>query len=211
MIRESTVVFLLNEIILKEPSMRVMKSLLPALFLGTLILSPGSLCADDAAKPVFGPWQKAQVGDYMTVTIPGKFMVSSVDLSEEIRKKIDVMESYVLDNTNSDEYQCLVTNVIYNKGIMGDLDGAAQGAIDNMKGQTGVTNFRVAQKKIQRFNMDGVMLWGDFMADNQKATFQTEIFIKRNIMWMVLIIDSSKQKYDKITQYIFSTININIQ
>lgn len=191
--------------------MRVMKSLLPAIFLGALILSPSSLFADDAAKPVFGPWQKAQVGDYMTVTIPGKFKVTSVNLPEEIRKKIDLMETYTLENANSDEYQCLVTNVIYNKGIMGDLDGAAQGALANMKSQQGVSNFRSGQKKIQRFNMDGALLWGDFTADNQKAIFQAEIFIKRNIMWMVLIIDSSKQKYDKTTQQVFSTLNINIK
>src|SRR6185369_9464119 len=117
-----------------------LKSALFTAVLGAFLLFADCLPANDAAKSVFGPWQKSQVGDYLTVSIPGKFKITSVDLSEEVRKKVDVMETYSLDNANPDEYQFLVTNVIYNKGIMGDLDGAANGAIENMKKMPGVTN-----------------------------------------------------------------------
>jgi len=188
--------------------MRIVKILSMALFMGALTLASDRLFADDAAKPVFGPWAQAKVGDFMTATIPGKFKVTSVDLTEDVRKKIDLMETYSLDNTNSDDYQCLVTNVIYNKGIMADLDGAAKGSIDNMKANSAIKDFRVGQKYIKRFGMDGIMIWGDFKAEGQKATFQSEIFIKRNYMWMVLIIDATKERYDKITQYIFNSYTI---
>jgi len=190
--------------------MRVKKIVLLAVMLGIVNVALAAALVDPVLPKGFGPWQNAQVGEFMTVRVPGKFKGTSIELGPEVRQKIDSLENYNLENTG-DDYLCMVTNIIYNKGIMGDLDGAADGAINNMKKDPSITDMKVDRKYIKRFNINGILLTGKMMTGGKKATIETEIFIRRNVMWMIMILDSNEKKLTEISQAVIDSMLIKAE
>lgn len=187
-----------------------MKSKLFAVIAFVLGTSSLAFAAAPLAPPSgFGAWQTAKVGDFMTVKVPGKFKVTSVELDSEVRKKIDLMETYTLDNVNANDYQCLVSYVIYNKGIMADLDGAAEGSITNMSKEASISDFKVEKKYIALPGAKGILITGTYKADGKKGVFRSEIFVKRNNLWMVITMDLTGDTMGKITTAILNSIAIN--
>lgn len=188
--------------------MRTKRSLLLTLIFALSLVGVTGGSADVAVPQGFGAWQSGKVGEYMTVQIPGKFKVMSLELTADIRKMIDSMETYTLDNADPDHYQCVVSYITYNKGIMGDLDGAAAGAVGNIKKDPAISDFRVDQKYITKFKMKGIVMSGSFMADHKLAQFNSVLFVKRNILWMVFIVDQTDKKLPTITKTILDSIKI---
>jgi hypothetical protein len=177
------------------------------LALGLLLFSVNA--GFSAPAKGLGPWQSAKVGDYMTLMVPGTLTGTSVDLPEKVRAVVDSMVTYSLGSDDSSPYQCLVTNCIYHKGIMGSVEGSATGAMNNMKSQPGTKDFQYTQKYIQRFGMKGIELDGSFSNDGKKAVFESDVFVERNILWMLIVIDATGQKdYSPVTQAIFKSLKI---
>ncbi len=192
--------------------MRAKKILKLAFILGAFFIGLGAVQAGPELPAIpagFGPWQTASVGDFMTVKIPGKFKVSSLELDAEVRKKIDLMETYTLDNANGDDYQCLVSYIIYNKGIMADLDGAANGAINNMGQQTTISDFKAQKKYVDLPTAKGILVTGSYMSAGKKGMFYSIIYAKRNLLWMVVTMDTDGNKLYQVTRTIINSIQIN--
>ena len=191
--------------------MRTKRSLFLTVLLASFLMGMTSGFADPAVPQGFGPWQKVSVGDFMTIRIPGKFKVMSLEMSAEVRKMIDSMETYTLDNADPDHYQCVVSYITYNKGIMADLDGAANGAVDNIKKDPSISDMKVNKKYVTRSKMKGIAMSGSFMVDHKPAQFRSMLFIKRNILWMLFIVDQTDKKLPTITKTIVDSMTINMK
>jgi hypothetical protein len=180
-----------------------------SLLLGMFLLGPLAVSSDPVVPKEFGQWQRAKVGNFMTVKIPGQFKVTSIDHDAETAKKISSELHYELDNGNQDDYYCLVGFLTYSKGYVTNLDGWANGFCTGLKDNASVSDFKSTQKYVYRSKIKGVWVSGTYMIGGKLSAFEAVGFVHKNMLWEVMISDATDRKLTAITKTIIDSVQIN--
>ncbi|GJQ60969.1 MAG: hypothetical protein SCALA702_00220 [Melioribacteraceae bacterium] len=123
-----------------------------------------------------------ELSDWRRVDIPNSgfslelpFSLSSGELSlpEEYEKMIDEMSVY---QYTSDPLSLNISYVVYADFVTPNLDGAANGAINNMRIVDGVKNFSSKVTNISLEKIPGRMISGNYSLKNQKVEFKGLIY-----------------------------------
>lgn len=185
-----------------------LKFLRLSIILGIFSILPAAVPADPAVPEGFGQWQRVKVGDFMTVKIPGKFNVTSIDHDAETTKKILSEVHYELDNSNSDDYYCLVGFLTYNKGYVTNLDGWADGFSNGLKDNSSVSDFKAQRKTVHRSKTKGILVTGSYVLGGKQCTFQALGLAHGNLLWEVMISDSTDKQLTAVTKAIMDSVQI---
>ena len=132
-------------------------------------------------------WFKETFELGITIEVPLKLTKSELPIPEEVKEVIDQMYSYGYESKNS--LTILVNSIKYNPIIGGsDLQGAANGSINEMKMQKGVTDFNYSEDSFEKSNIPGFLHRGNFKLEGIAAEFVNVGFAKDLNLWQVVII-----------------------
>jgi hypothetical protein len=140
-------------------------------------------------------WDKETYGDYgLTVETPVKLTKGDLPMPENIKQYIDKMDVY--NYMSSKGFKVLINSIKY-KPTVGtlNLQGAANGSVNEMKMQKGVTDFVYTENYIYKDEIPGFIQKGTFKADDVDVEFINTGFASGLIVWQVCVIF---QKDDEI-------------
>jgi len=132
-------------------------------------------------------WVRDTYGDYgLSLLTPQKLKKGELDLPENLRKLIENSSTFTYDDNS---FQIMVNSVEY-KSIIGEgnLQMGADGAMNSMKSQKGVTDFRYEERNIFVSNIHGLEQKGNCKIKNYGAEFINDIFVKGLKAWQILVI-----------------------
>ena len=132
-------------------------------------------------------WVRDTYGDYgLSVETPEKLTKDAIKFPDNIKEFIENSSSY---SSKVRGFEARVISVRYKPVIgEGDLQGGADGAINEMKAQKGVTDFHYEERNVFVSNVHGIEQKGNFKMKNFGAEFINNIFVKGLNAWQILVI-----------------------
>ncbi len=123
----------------------------------------------------------------MTVETPAKLTKGDLPLPDNVKKVIDQM--YVYDYMSEKGFKIMINSIKYKPVIKrANLQGAANGSVNKMKSQKGVTNFNYTQDTISRNGISGFLQKGTYQQNGVEAEFMNAGFAKGIIIWQVIVV-----------------------
>ncbi len=132
-------------------------------------------------------WIRGAYGDYgLSVLTPQKLIKDEVELPANVKEMID---NYSTHSSNNQGFQIRVSSVRYKPAIgEASLQGGADGAMNEMKAQKGVSDFHYEERNIFVSNIHGIEQKGNFKIKDFEAEFINNLFVKGLNAWQVLVI-----------------------
>lgn len=179
--------------------------------LSAITLSAFLAAAAPGLPPIpkgFGHWKKVSVGKNMTVQVPGSLKATDVALSPEHKLMFESIKTFHLENPHSEDYQCVVNFITYNKSVTANLEGAADGVANNLKKDSTISNLKTDQKAIQIGKLKGIRLDGTFGSEGKTGEVHSVIAVSGNLLWSVIIVDMTPSKYTQVSETILDSMQI---
>ncbi len=132
-------------------------------------------------------WTKATYGDYgLTVETPFKLTKETMQIPENVREFIEQIDVYA---SNEDEGFKVMLNSIKYFPVVGqaDLQGAANGSINEMSMQKDVTDFAYTEEYIYLDDFPGFVQNGTFKHNGVEIAFINAGFAKGLNLWQVMV------------------------
>lgn len=154
-------------------------------------------------------WERKEYGN-LGLSIDTPYELNKIDLPypEELKTIID--RSYSYTYSSNEGLYILVNSVEYSE-LIGEfsIEGAANGSINEMKMEEGVSNFTYEQEDIEWNAIPGFKQNGSFLKDGIDANFINIGYAKERIFHQVLIIYPQSNKDAKsISERISSSISL---
>lgn len=155
-------------------------------------------------------WIKHTYGSFgLTVETPMKMTKGELPIPENIKQVIDQMDVY--NYTSAKGFQVMINSIKYNPAIgQTNLQGAADGSVNEMKKQKGVTDFNYSEDHIFKNDIPGFIQQGTYKHNGIEVEFVNTIFSKGLILWQVL---AAYQTTDEVgrraAQRVIESIEIN--
>jgi len=130
-------------------------------------------------------WIKEMYGNGLTVETPVIMTETEVNLPDQVKELVEeiIMFKYI----SAKGFKVFITTGIYKPVIQeGNLQGAANGSVNEIKMQKGVTDFEYTEEKIVLNEIDGIKQTGSFKMNGTKYEFFNKIFVKGLNMWQVM-------------------------
>ena len=136
-------------------------------------------------------WIKETYGDFgLTVETPAIMIKGDIPLTEEVKAVIDKMNVYEYNSNKG--FKVLINSVKYNSVIgSANLQGAANGSVNEMKLQKGVTDFIYSEDEYPKNDIPGFIQQGNYKQKGIDVEFINTGFSKELIFWQVLVIYQS--------------------
>jgi hypothetical protein len=90
----------------------------------------------DAGTPLPEGWQRTEIVG-LTLAVPGRPGLRTIELPAEVEALLEEMQSY---SVRSDSLEVAVTRGTYREGVPVDVMGSARGAVDGLRGHSGVSD-----------------------------------------------------------------------
>lgn len=161
-------------VIYEKPAEATAKRVLDSLKIGAAPLAAGA--------PPAG-WKRHALGG-VSVELPGEPQKASLDLPESVKEKIKQMETYQMEQ---DGLMVMANTIAYSEDITANLDGAAEGAISNMRDVPGVSDFKFKQQEQKISDLPGRRLNGTYKAEGKEIGFDMMIAADKNRLWQLII------------------------
>lgn len=147
-----------------------------------LILSQGT-----SDKILQQEWVKETYGSFgLTVETPSKMLKEDIPLDEEVLEYIEIMDSYEYSKDRG--FKVLLNSVKYKPIVKeANLKGAADGSVNEMKVQAGVSEFTYTENSLDVDGINGLIQTGNYMKDKTKIEFVNTVFAKGQLFWQVLV------------------------
>lgn len=142
-------------------------------------------------------WVNTSYGDYgLRVETPAKMIEGDLPIPSNIRQLIDQMDIY--NYTSERGFSVLINSIKY-KPVIGqvDLQGAANGSINEMRMIQGVKNLEYTEDVFFKNEVPGFIQNGNYNQNGVDAAFINTGLAKDLIFWQVLVV---YQKGDKVGQ-----------
>jgi len=186
----------------------IILSLIVVAFFGTI----GKYIANEIFSPSkeikteISEWKTRQVSyTGLSVDTPFELDESQLELPSEYESMINDMVTY---KYSSDALNVYIIYARYSDDIIPNLDGAAEGAIINMRASDGVENFTYSISIINHKELPGRKIFGNFNLKGQLAEYVGLVFAKGTQTWQVLCTFLNEQNNRKIVDKIIQSINI---
>ncbi len=132
-------------------------------------------------------WTKNRYGFGLTVETPVKLTKDDLPLPDNVKKVIDQM--YVYDYMSEKGFKIMINSIKYKPVIKrANLQGAANGSVNKMKSQKGVTNFNYTQDTISNNGIPGFLQKGTYQQNGIEAEFMNAGFAKGILVWQVIVV-----------------------
>lgn len=132
-------------------------------------------------------WIKKTYGNYgLTVETPVKMTKGDMPIPDNIRQVIDQMDVY--DYKSNDGFKVIINSIKYNPSVgQTDLKGAANGSINQMKMQKGVTDVDYSEDYLSKNKIPGFVQKGTYKFNGVGVEFINTGFSKGLILWQVMV------------------------
>lgn len=170
------------------------------------------LRSEKTAKEVLEQkWFKETYGNFgLTVETPVKMTKMDLKLPDNIKQAIEQMDSY--NYMSAKGFKIFVNTIKYNSKLVKkvNLQGAANGAVSEVKMQKGVTDFDYTENPISKNNISGIIQKGTFKKDDIGFEFTNTIFSKGILVWQVSVIYQVDDEVGRIaSKRVIESIKIN--
>lgn len=157
-------------------------------------------------------WIKKTYGNYgLTVETPSKMTKGNLPMPDNVKKVIDQMDVY---NYKSEKgFKVLINSIKYNPSIgQTNLQGAANGSIQEMKMQKGVTEFNYTEDYISKNNIPGFIQKGKYNLNDIEIKFINTGFAKGLIIWQVMVAYQADDEIGQIAaNRVIDSIELNAE
>lgn len=132
-------------------------------------------------------WDKRAYGD-LGLFLESPLELTKVDLPipENVKGFIDKINSFYSETSKG--FKIHANSIQYNpSAIEGNLEGAADGAVNEMKMLQGVSNFDYTQENTELNDIPGIMQKGSFVINKIEYQFVNVTYLKGLRLWQVLL------------------------
>lgn len=158
-------------------------------------------------------WIKESYGDFgLTVETPVILMKSDIQVPDNLRQMIEKADCFNYMSTKG--FKIMITCFKYKPELAGylDLQGAATGAVNEIKMQKGVTDFVYTEEKIYKDDIPGIIQKGKFKQDGISTEFINNLFTSGLILWQVWVVFQEDDEIGRIaSKRVIESIEINIK
>ena len=157
-------------------------------------------------------WVKKTYGTYqLTLETPWELKSSTPPpLPENIKRMLEKMETF--ETSNNDQFKVGVILAKYNPAEIGELNmqGAADGAVNEVKGMQGVTNFVYSEDSYSVSNLPGFIQRGTYTQNGYHIAFINIGIVKDLNYWQVMVLSRRDDKVaEQAAERIIQSIQIN--
>jgi hypothetical protein len=155
-------------------------------------------------------WIKETYGDFgLTVETPVKLTKSDLPIPPDLRQLIDKMDTYSCMTTKG--FKIMINSVKYNPAVGStNLQGAANGYMNEVKMQKGVTDFNYTEEYITKGDIPGFLQKGTFKKDGMSLEFINAGFASGLILWQVFVGFQTDDEVGRIaSKKVIESIEIN--
>ena len=149
-------------------------------------------------------WTRTPIGSSeMTVEFPGKAKTVAVPLSGPVRAQYDVLQTISWSSTDFAVFASYAAAKA-NKPI--SLDGAARGALDNVRGQAAAPDYAEKITNATIVGLPGRRIQCSFTNGTKKFFLSGVIFTDRTRMWQVICTGNTSLANTNLTNRILASI-----
>jgi hypothetical protein len=157
-------------------------------------------------------WIKESYGDYgLTVETPVILTKAEMAVPENLQQMIEKADAF--NYVSAKGFKIMITTFKYKPELTGylDLQSAANGAVNSLKMQKGVTDFDYTEEKIFKDDIPGFMQKGKFKQDGTGIEFINSVFSSGLILWQVWVIYQEDDEIGRIaSKRVLDSIEINL-
>lgn len=155
-------------------------------------------------------WIMETYGDYgLTVTTPEKMKHKQLPISDQIREVILKMDTYSYENRKG--FKVIINTIEYSPQVEStNLEGAANGSVNEMRLMEGVINFDYSQDELIIDNIPGFIQKGSFSQNGTKVSFINTGFAEGRVLWQVMALYQSQDIVGKeASERVIQSISFN--
>ncbi len=141
----------------------------------------------------------------ITIEIPFDLEKADLPLPDDVKKYILEMQTY---NHDDEEVSLFLNHIRYNDDVAANVDGAAEGAINNMKITEGIADFSSKISKTTCSSKSARIIEGSLILNGRKAGFMGIIITDGAHLWQVLTNFFSGEKNEKMAERIINSVII---
>lgn len=156
----------------------------------------------------FSDWKTQKIlNTGLSIETPFELSEGTLELPTEYRSMINKMIVY---QYSSNPILINLTYAVYSDDIVPNLDGAAQGAINNMRGANEVENFTSEISNIHLNDIPGRMIKGNFKIHKQLAEYRGVIYARGLVTWQILFTYLAKKENKEVVDRIINSVKITL-
>lgn len=154
-------------------------------------------------------WERYNFGRFgLSLEAPVKPEVVELAIPDEVKQQIKEMETFQYAPLKG--FEMMVSSVLYSEGITASLEGAANGALNEIVNKPGVSNFEFKDSPVTYNEVNGVLINGSFHLNGVFMRFSTVIYTRNSHMWQVLVSWQDQDTNGKIAaERILDSVEIN--
>lgn len=142
----------------------------------------------------------------LTIETPLELEKTNITIPWELKNKIVSMETY---QNETDPFALALSFAVFKDGVETNLQGAAEGAVLNLKSTISHPSFDYQILDTKRKNFPGKIIKGTFEMKGKDAAFYGEIYVSTNKLWQVLSIYIENEKNHKVKERVMRSIRFN--
>lgn len=153
-------------------------------------------------------WVRETYGDYgLSVESPVKLTKGDLPVPENIKQFISKMEVY--DYTSEKGFKILVNSIEYKPEIGStSLEGAANGSVNEVKSQKGVTDFEYTEEAAVKSDIPGFIQKGSYNQNGVEIEFINAGYATQFHIWQVLVMFGKNDQTGRIAaERVIESIN----
>lgn len=147
--------------------------------------------------------------NYIGVEFEAPFELSEVDLELPVHIKpfVQTLATYKYD---SKSLSLFISRAEYKEGISTDLNGAVQGATQNMKANDDITDFSFEVKPFSRNFLEGRLVNGTFKVKEKDAEFVAEFYKNGSKLMQILCVNLKYDENREARERIMKSLNVTL-
>jgi hypothetical protein len=156
-----------------------------------------------------GDWDTREYCSGFSLSTPTPLTESAIELPEEVRGMIQEMHTYTLSGEN--DFTVAVNCFLYSPDV-GELSlqGAADGAVEQIKAQPGVENFNYNEEAVDNGGIPGFVQRGTFEQLGKTIAFTNAGYSQGFRLWQILIINQQEDISGVISaERIYQSVSLN--
>ncbi len=147
--------------------------------------------------------------DCLGVHYEAPFAVSPMELPlpEHIKRYVKEMNTY---HYESKPIGLFISRAEYQQIVKPDIDGAVQGAVNNMQAQKGITDFTYKSTHIVRDFIEGRLVEGTCKLNGDDAEFVCQLFVKDMKLLQIMTMNLSYPENRAVRDRILKSVRITM-
>jgi hypothetical protein len=133
-------------------------------------------------------WIRETYGSYgLTVETPARLTKGDLPLTEEVKQYITDMDVY--NYISAKGFKIMINSIKYDKSVESvDLQGAANGSVDELKLQEGITDVVYTEKALTKNDIPGFIQNGTYKHKGNSFEFINTGFASKLNLWQVFVV-----------------------